>query len=346
MPKKHSIQTIADQLGLSKYAVSRALSGKSGVSPATRERVLELARTLGYGLPAQNGAPTAASSVASFALICINQTNRIDPSYWQRVLDGVIAGCNERGWHHVIVSQPLSFPKGSSLGPQETIAPHLDWNGCIGLIVLGAYPYSALQLMARTGKPLVLLDHNEPLLDCDSVNHANLDAGLTVAHHLIVARNCRDLVFLGDDGRSPSFAERRIGVRVAVERYGGGRVRLREWEVAYEENGWAEGVAARFAAMPPEERPDGWVCANDDIAILWMRRLGGMGISVPEQTLVTGIDNVEGAAHAVPRLTTVDLCKEELGARAVETLERRIDRPGSPAERVQLRSAFIPRDSA
>lgn len=56
MSRKVSIQTLADQLGLSKYAVSRALSGKTGVSEATRARVLELARALGYrqstpGLP-------------------------------------------------------------------------------------------------------------------------------------------------------------------------------------------------------------------------------------------------------------------------------------------------------
>ncbi len=346
MPKKLSIQTIADQLGLSKYAVSRALSGKSGVSPATRERVLELARALGYGLPAQKSAPTATSAAASFVLICINPSNRTDPWYWQRVLDGVIAGCNERGWHHVIVSQPLSFSHGAALGPQETLAPHLDWTGCLGLVVLGAYPYAALQLMARAGKPLVLLDHYEPLLDCDAVNHANFDAGLTVAHHLIAARHCRNLVFLGDEGRSTSFSERRVGVRIAVERHGGGNVRLREWELPYEASDWEEEAAARFAALAPEDRPDGWACANDDIAIRWMRKLKELGVSVPGDALVAGIDNVEGAALASPRLTTVNLCKEELGARAVEALQRRIERPGAPTERIQLRSAFVPRDSA
>ncbi|WP_158299228.1 LacI family DNA-binding transcriptional regulator [Paenibacillus antri] len=345
MPRKVSIQTIADQLGLSKYAVSRALSGKSGVSQATRERVLKLAETLGYGLPAQKAKPPA-SGTASFVLVCINQSNRGDPSYWQRVLEGIIAGCREKGWQHAIVSQPLSFPKGSALSPQETIAPHLDWNGCLGLVVLGAYPYSALQLMARTGKPLVLLDHNEPMLDCDAVNHANIDAGMTVAHHLIAARRCRSIVYLGDDGRSTSFSERRIGVRIAAERYGDERTKLREWELPYEEGGWLEEAQARFERLAPEERPDGWICANDDIAIRWMRKLQELGVSIPEQTLVTGIDNVEGAAHASPRLTTVNLCKEELGARAVEALQRRIERPGSPAERIQLRSAFIPRDSA
>ncbi len=41
-----TIQQIADYLGLSKFSVSRALSGKSGVSEATRERVRGAAEAL------------------------------------------------------------------------------------------------------------------------------------------------------------------------------------------------------------------------------------------------------------------------------------------------------------
>ncbi|HTN64151.1 MAG TPA: LacI family DNA-binding transcriptional regulator, partial [Devosia sp.] len=43
-----TVQGIADQLGISKFAVSRALSGHAGVSPATRAAVVELAARLGY----------------------------------------------------------------------------------------------------------------------------------------------------------------------------------------------------------------------------------------------------------------------------------------------------------
>src|SRR5688500_13713420 len=46
--EKITLATIARRLGLSKFAVSRALSGKSGVSEATRRRVQDLAAELGY----------------------------------------------------------------------------------------------------------------------------------------------------------------------------------------------------------------------------------------------------------------------------------------------------------
>src|SRR3569833_2194820 len=43
-----TVQYLADQLGLSKFAVSRALAGKPGVSEATRQRVIETAQQFGY----------------------------------------------------------------------------------------------------------------------------------------------------------------------------------------------------------------------------------------------------------------------------------------------------------
>ena len=43
-----TIQDVADKLGLSKFSVSRALSGKPGVGEATRSRVLRAAHAMGY----------------------------------------------------------------------------------------------------------------------------------------------------------------------------------------------------------------------------------------------------------------------------------------------------------
>lgn len=48
--KKHKVtlDDIAEKTGLSKYSVSRAISGKSGVSRETREKVLAACEQLGY----------------------------------------------------------------------------------------------------------------------------------------------------------------------------------------------------------------------------------------------------------------------------------------------------------
>src|SRR5262245_37407405 len=43
-----TLEMIADEVGLSTFAVSRALSGKSGVSEETRKTISEVAKKLGY----------------------------------------------------------------------------------------------------------------------------------------------------------------------------------------------------------------------------------------------------------------------------------------------------------
>lgn len=42
------MQKIADHLGVSKFVVSKSLSGKAGVNETTRERVIQAASQLGY----------------------------------------------------------------------------------------------------------------------------------------------------------------------------------------------------------------------------------------------------------------------------------------------------------
>lgn len=48
MAKKVTMQIIADHLGVSKFVVSKSLSGKEGVNETTRERVIQAASQLGY----------------------------------------------------------------------------------------------------------------------------------------------------------------------------------------------------------------------------------------------------------------------------------------------------------
>ncbi|WP_339259252.1 LacI family DNA-binding transcriptional regulator [Paenibacillus sp. FSL R5-0713] len=353
MSRKVSIQTLADQLGLSKYAVSRALSGKTGVSEATRARVLELARALGYrqSTPGATNSSTAANhadpSDPPFVLICMNQLNRGEPHYWQRVLSGMISACNERGWHHAIVSPSLGVTDENT-SPEKAIAPHLDWERCAGIIVMGAFPHTVLQRLSQTGRPIILVDHQEPLLNCDTISHDNLEAGITVARYLM-SMNCRRIGLITDDGRAASFAQRKIGIELALNHFHvdtSHTTSFREWNIPYENGEWVNQLATNIQNMPDDERPDAWIGVNDDIALQWMHQLQEMGISTPKDCLVIGIDNVHSAVTSSPPLTTVNLCKEELGQRAVEALQRRIERPGTPKETVMLSTTLIPRESA
>ncbi|TLS49237.1 LacI family transcriptional regulator [Paenibacillus antri] len=339
MPRRVSMQTIADSLRLSKFAVSRALSGKPGVSEETRRSVLAAARALGYRLP--KGAPEAEAAEpiggAAYALIWMDPTMQNESSYWARLLTGVTTACRDLGWEHAVVSPRPDAP--------PTFPAYMDREACIGHIAVGTLSAETLASVQAMGGPLVLLDHEEPLVRADAVLNANADGAELLTNHLLFAGR-RSFVFVGDDAFAPSFRERWRGCRQAIDAFGGGKgARLRKWTVPYAEPRWADGLHATLAALGAGELPDAFVCANDHIALETLRGLRRAGRRVPDDCAVAGFDNVEASAAGDPPLTTVELAKEALGRRAAEQLARRKEKPGEQPEKILLSARLVPRAS-
>ncbi len=74
----------------------------------------------------------------------------------------------------------------------------------------------------------------------------------------------------------------------------------------------------------PANQPEAVICANDYMAIGLIRVLREKGIRVPEDVIVTGFDNIEGAAPDVPSLTTIQPDYEAMVVEAVNTLEQQM----------------------
>jgi len=340
-----TMQQIADRLGVSKYTVSQALSGKPGVSESTRRQVLQTAKSMGYRLsprqPAPDGAGEPAAGGEAFALVWIPRREREEPSFWQRVLSGISSACEDRGWKTVILT-----PSASDRGEAAVLPSYVDAARCVGGLAIGSFPLPTVAAMTGTGLPIVLVDHDEPFAAVDSVVNNNVEA----AHGLIARMadtGCRRLLFIGADRFSVSFRERWWGCRMAAEELAarGAALALRRWQVPYGDPAWPARLQEKLEALPEDDWPDGFVCANDNIALELIGALRQRGVRVPEISRVAGFDNIQASARSLPALTTVDLGKEELGRRAVEALERRIAEPDRPHERIALSARLVIRSS-
>jgi len=84
--EKITIKDIADRTGLSKGAVSKALGGKKGVSEATRETVLETAKSMGYQVN------TVAQALARGTM----KLGIIMPSVWEEYYGELRKGIDKR----------------------------------------------------------------------------------------------------------------------------------------------------------------------------------------------------------------------------------------------------------
>ncbi|MCD1261002.1 LacI family DNA-binding transcriptional regulator [Paenibacillus athensensis] len=355
MSKKITMQQIADRLGISKFTVSQALSGKSGVSQENRKRIQEAARAMGYkvrsGKGSDFGKPDAFAAdeqdssaetepVIPYILVWIDSRHFQETGFWGKVLAGIMATCKEHGYEHIIVPLPVSEQQ------HLKIPRYLERSACIGHILVGTFPSQAVISLKQSGLPFVLVDHEEPLVEADCVLNNNLDSGKLACKRLLSA-GCKRIVFIGDDSYAISFKERWWGARLAMEDVAGPahELVLKKWSIAYSTEFAASSLERKLVASEATSLPDGFICANDHIALELIALLKMKGVSVPGQTKVIGFDNIEMSAYADPALSTIELGKESLGIRAVEMLLYRIQHPGRLAEKIVLSSQFIIRDS-
>ena len=115
------------------------------------------------------------------------------------------------------------------------------------------------------------------------------------------------------------------------------------WEGAFTFDAGAA-AARRFLALP--KRPSAIFCANDQLAIGFIKAVRDAGLTVPEDVSVAGFDDIEYASLFAPALTTMRQPRAELGRRAAEYLVARMagDSKGL-AQNTRLPCTLVVRDS-
>lgn len=107
----------------------------------------------------------------------------------------------------------------------------------------------------------------------------------------------------------------------------------------------AAGYEAARTLLEEDDRPQAIIAANDLIGVGVLRAAEDLGLSVPHDLAVTGIDNTELAAVIRPGLTSVDMGAAERGRVAAELLLARIDDPDRPSRTVAIAPRLVVRGS-
>ncbi|WP_276355855.1 substrate-binding domain-containing protein [Cohnella caldifontis] len=346
MSKKITMQQIADHVGVSKFAVSKALSGKSGVSPDTREKIIQAATQLGYFAQKRNkpaagrgsagkSAPGARQTIVVLIPNVRFQTRQ--SAYWGRIIDGIAGALEEHRLGMMIVTEQATDQLAQLINPEAVL----------GLIGVGLISGQQLLEIRGLGIPFVLVDHEDPLIPSDTLFMNNYECERRVTNYLI-GQGHRRFQFVGNIRFSRSFHDRWLGFRSMLEEQGiplDQHPKLLEFEAmnGSEMTDTLEPVLRGLAER--DELPTAFLCANDAIAICVMSALANMGIDVPGRVSVAGFDNIDDAALQAPTLSTVHVNKEALGRRAVGTLLWRIDNPDDPKEKILLAGDLVLRQS-
>lgn len=348
MAKKVTMQKIADHLGVSKFVVSKSLSGKGGVNETTRERVIQAASQLGYftqknayvqNMKRPSPAASGDRNKQSVLVLMPNiRSQTQDSLYWGKIVDGIALALDQEGLGMVIVSEHRADNFVNILNP----------NGLLGLVGVGQISTSLLLEVHRIGLPMVLIDHEDPLIPSDTVFANNIDSMTRLSNHLM-GRGHKHLHFIGNIRFSRSFRDRWIGFRSALEESSlnppSGDDEMLGLE-GMDDGSFTDEFKAWIAKRKKTNNlPTALVCANDSIALSVSDALKDEGFAIPGDISVTGFDNIEDATRGMPPLTTVHVPKEAMGRAAVERLLDRIHNPAVPLEKILISADIVHRDS-
>ena len=190
--------------------------------------------------------------------------------------------------------------------------------------------------------PLVLVDHDicfpPERSGCDVVSMDNFHAGYAIGRHL-VERGAKKIAFLMHEDWAPSVKERLHGLSMAVSEAGFGWEPRRNVISCRPDD--EKGIARAIRVL----RVDAIACGNDIEAARLLKTLGRLGVSVPGEIRVTGIDDAQHAALMSPALTTVRQDFAQIAKIAAERLIWRIRNPEEPPVTIQTHGELIVRES-
>jgi LacI family transcriptional regulator len=305
-PNRTSLRDVARLAGVSTSTASRVLAGSSHpVGEGTRRRVLAAAEQLNFAPNRLARALVTARSLTIAALV-----HDIADPYFGEILGGLEDVIGRSGYSLLVASslrdpgRELAYIEAFQAYQVDAIvfaASGLTDPGYVANLSAVLDPYRR-----RGGVVVALSEHRYP---APSVRVGNYEAaGLAVAH--LVGLGHRRIGFIGGPAEL-SVSERRLGgYRNGLEQAG---LDL-DPGLVVEGDFSLEGGRASVGLLM-ERGVTAVIGANDMLAIGAIRELGELGVLVPGEVSVVGINNVVMAEYGPVPLTTVQVPTTELGRR-------------------------------
>jgi len=325
------VLTVARRAGVSIASVSRVLNGLSA-SPEMELRVRAATKALGY-VPDARARSLKAGRTMQLGFAVGDIAN---PVYVEmmRSIEELTTHGGFRLLLHSTGSDPLN---------EIDLIDGLGRNYVDGLIFIPLrITPELLRSLRRAPVPVVIigsLAEGEPL---DAVRaDSRLGAALAVEHLAVAGR--RSIALLNGDPSTVPGAARHEGYRAGLAGvampYDAGLVAV----------GGAFTYAAGHAAaieLFSRARPDAIFCASDLIAVGAMRALADLGLAVPDDVAVVGMDDTELARMSTPALSSVSLGSTERARIAARLLLERLVDPTLAPRRHTVAPTLMVRESS
>ena len=315
-----ALSDVARLAQVSKATASRALSGNGYVSAETRDRVISAAATIGYVVSA-NAASLVTGQTRNVGVV-IPHINRW---YFGEVLEGIESALIAAGYDLTLYRLSDDAAERRRVFEYFLVRKRVDAVLAVG-IELNSHEVELLHALA---KPIVGI--GGPIEGITTLSIDDVAAAALVTEHLISLGHSRIMHFGGDQQREMDFrvhSQRLAGFRRAMVDAGldPGETTFRPTTLSIE-GGYR---LALSVLADPRSRPTAIVAGSDEVAIGIIVAARQLGIQVPAQLSVVGIDGHELAAMF--SLTTLAQHPKAQGTYAVGLLMDELSEPPAPAE--------------
>lgn len=311
-----TLRDVSEASGVSEMTVSRVLRNRGDVSDATRAKVLEAAKTLGY-VPNQIAGALASNRVNLVAVIIPSLSNMVFPE--------VMTGISE-----VLDDTPLQPVVGvTNYDPEreeKVLFEMLSWRPS-GIIIAGLEHSDASRAMlAAAGIPVVeIMDTDgRPIDSMVGISHRR--AGREMANAIWKA-GYRKIGFLGTKMPLDHRARKRFeGFTEALAKHG---LEIADHEFYSGGSSLLKGREMTETILTRSPELDFLYYSNDMIGAGGLLYCLDNGIDVPGRIGLAGFNGVELLDGLSRRLATMDAGRHEIGSEAARIILRRISGEGT-----------------
>ena len=329
---------VAKAAGVSPATASLVFRNKPGVGHETRERVLEVARELGF----EYDEPTAPRKTSTLLLVIYKQHGRVvsDTPFFESLIKGVSDTTYQLGYHRLSITYFYAQQdKAEQIAALRSIK-------CAGIVLLATEMLAGdVAQFERLGVPIVLLDNWFPTKSLDSVVIDNTWGAWSAVRYL-TGMGHRDIGYLHSTTEIRNFLERQEGYLSAMR--SAGTMDVDPMHTIVSVGSTVESAYADMSAYLDEDPylPTAYFADNDIIASSCIRALEDHGYSVPEDISVVGFDDVSTSALVNPPLTTMAVPKTNMGGLAVRRLVDLIQgNAGGEVVRISVQPEIVRRKS-
>ena len=326
MKKKPTIRDVAARAGVSIATVSKFINSTQRFTSAVERKVQAAIDELQYhSNPLARSMITGKTGAVGVVILDIGNP------HFTNVVKGANRVALEHGYNLLFVDTDENQAREEEL--LDALSRRVD-----GLIVSTRMPEEQLDRLLASGKPVVLSGRVAP----KGVPSIGIDAHAAayMVGELLVKQGHRKIAYLGFAPARPD-TERFRGLSASLAEHG---LELMRFELGGPTIVAGERICS--SVLLSKDKPDAVVCYNDMVAIGFMGGARALGVSIPEDISVVGIDNIAFGRFTSPALTTVDVQSELLGEEGMRLLLRQIAGDGPPVTgHVAIEPRLVMRDS-